>query len=367
MFKALRLALPAVCAGMLSAIAPVQAEETVNLYNWNDYFAPDTLAQFQARTGIRPILDLYDSNDVLEAKLFVGRSGYDVVFPTARPFGARQIEAGLYLPLDKSRLPGLDRLDPAIMDSLRDLDPGNTHFVPYLWGTTGIGMNLDKVKVALGEEAPTDTWAILFDPAQAARLKDCGISLLDDATEVFAAALAWLGRDPNSRTPEDLKAAETLLRTARPNIRYFHSSRYIGDLANGDLCVAHGYSGDLLQAQGRAEEAARGVAIGYRIPREGAVLATDVMAIPKDAPHPEAAHAFIAYLLDPAVAAKITDFVKYANPNLAATPLVEEGVRNDPGIYPPPAIKQKLIALRTPSDQEQRHLNRLWTRIKADR
>ena len=367
MLNAMRLPLSVLFAGLLSAITPVQAEETVNLYNWNDYFAPDTLTQFQEHAGIRPILDLYDSNDVLEAKLFVGSSGYDVVFPTARPFGARQIEAGLYLPLDKSRLPGLDQLDPAVMESLSDLDPGNAHFVPYLLGTTGIGMNLAKVEAALGKETPLDTWAILFDPAQAAKLKECGISLLDDATEVFAAALAWLGRDPNSRTPEDLQAAETLLRAARPNIRYFHSSRYIGDLANGDLCVAHGYSGDLLQAQARADEAARGVTIGYRIPREGAVLATDVMAIPKDAPHPAAAHAFIAYLLEPAVVAKITDYVKYANPNLAATPLVEEAVRTDPGIYPPPAIKQKLIALKNPSDQEQRHLNRLWTRIKAGR
>ena len=338
----------------------------VNLYNWNDYFAPDTLPQFQKRTGIRPILDLYDSNDVLEAKLFVGSSGYDVVFPTARPFGARQIKAGLYLPLDKSRLPGLDRLDPVIMESLKELDPDNAHFVPYLWGTTGLGINVAKVKAALGADAPTDTWAILFDPAQASRLKGCGISMLDDATEAFAAALAWLGKDPNSRTDDDLKAAEAVLRSTRQNIRYFHSSRYIGDLANGDICLAHGYSGDLLQAQGRAEEAARGVEIGYRIPKEDAVLATDVMAIPRDAPHPAAAHAFIAYILDPAVAAKITDYVKYANPNLAATPLVEAAVRTDPGIYPPAEVKRKLISLKTPNDQEQRHLNRLWTRIKAN-
>ena len=201
---------------------------------------------------------------MLEAKLFVGRSGYDVVFPTARPFGARQIEAGLYLPLDKSRLPGLDRLDPVIMASLQELDPDHAHFVPYLWGTSGLGINVAKVKAALGADAPTDTWAILFDPAPASRLKGCGISMLDDATEAFAAALAWLGKDPNSRTEADLKAAEAVLRSARPNIRYFHSSRYIGDLANGDICLAHGYSGDLLQAQGRAEEAARGG--GDRLP-----------------------------------------------------------------------------------------------------
>ncbi len=366
-FTALRLALPALFAGLFSATAPVAAEETVHLYNWNDYFAEDTLTKFQERTGIRPVLDLYDNNDVLEAKLLVGSSGYDVVFPTARPFGARHIKAGLYQPLDKSKLPGLDRLDPAIMESLRDLDADNAHLVPYLWGTTGIGINAAKVKEALGADAPTDTWAVLFDPTQAAKLKDCGISMLDDATEAFAAALAYLGKDPNSRKEDDLKAASELLQTARPNIRYFHSSQYISDLANGDLCVAHGYSGDILQAKSRAEEAGKGVEVGYRIPKEGAVLWTDVMAIPKDAPNPAAAHAFIAFILDPAVVADITDYVMYANPNSAATPLIDEAVRADPGIYPPAEVKGKLFVLKTPSDKEQRNLNNRWTRIKAER
>lgn len=365
--NALRFALPAICAGLLSATVAVQAEETVHLYNWNDYFAEDTLPQFQARTGIRPVLDLYDNNDVLEAKLFAGKSGYDLVFPTARPFGARQIKAGLYQPLDKSKLPGLDKLDGAIMASLKELDPDNTHLVPYMWGTTGLGLNLGKVKEALGADAETGTWAIIFDPEQASKLKGCGISMLDDPTEAFAAALAYLGKDPNSRTEADLDAAAKVLKAARKNIRYFHSSQYISDLANGDLCVAHGYSGDLLQAKSRAAEAAKGVEVGYRIPKQGAVLWTDVMAIPKDAPNPAAAHAFIAYVLDPAVVAKVTDFVKYANPNPAATPLVDEAVRTDPGIYPSDEVKKKLFVLKTPSDKEQRDLNRRWTRIKAER
>jgi putrescine transport system substrate-binding protein len=236
-----------------------------------------------------------------------------------------------------------------------------------MWGTTGIGVNVAKVQAALGKDAPVDTWALIFDPKQAAKLKDCGISMLDDATEVFAAALAWLGKDPHNRTEADLDAAAKVLKEARPNIRYYHSSQYISDMANGDLCVAHGYSGDLLQARDRAEEAAKGVEVGYRIPREGAVLWTDVMAIPKDAPNPAAAHAFIAYILEPSTAAKISNFVKYANPNPAATALVDEAVRNDPGVYPSAEVKTKLFVIKTPDDRELRDLNRRWTRIKAER
>ncbi len=366
-FNALRVALSALCAGMLSVIAPLSAEETVHIYNWNDYFAPDTLQKFQKQTGIRPVLDLYDTNDVLEAKLFAGSSGYDVVFPTSRPFGARQIKAGLYQNLDKSKLPGLDQLDPTVMASLKELDPDNAHLVPYLLGTIGLGINMSKVAAALGEGTATDTWAILFDPAQAAKLKGCGISMLDDATEAFAAALAYLGKDPNSRTAADLDEAEKVLRAARKSVRYFHSSQYISDLANGDLCIAHGYSGDILQARSRAAEANKGVKVGFNIPKEGAVLATDVLAIPKDAPNPAAANAFIAFILQPAVIAEITDHVKYANANTAATPLVAESVRTDPGIYPAAAVKEKLIVLKTPKDKEQRNLNRLWTRIKTGR
>lgn len=359
--------LPVLCAGLLSANFATQAAETVHLYNWNDYFAEDTLAQFESRTGIRPVLDLYDANDVLEAKLFAGNSGYDLVFPTARPFGARHIKAGIYQPLDRSRLPGLERLDPAILGSLTDLDPGNAHFVPYMWGTTGIGINPSKVKAALGEDAVTNTWGLLFDPQTAEKLAACGISLLDDPSEVFAAALAYLGKDPNSQVESDLEAAADLLKQARPHIRYFHSSQYISDLANGDLCVAHGYSGDILQARSRAEEAGKGVEVAYRIPKEGAVLWTDVMAIPKDAPNPSAAHAFIAYILEPQVVANISNYVMYANPNLEATPLLDEAVRADPGIYPSAEVKGKLFAMATPNDKQLRNLNRLWTRIKAQR
>lgn len=363
----LRFVLPVLCAGLMTSTLAAQAAETVHLYNWNDYFAEDTLAKFEERTGIRPVLDLYDANDVLEAKLFAGSSGYDLVFPTARPFGARHIKAGLYQPLDKSKLPGLERLDPAIVASLSDLDPGNAHLVPYMWGTTGIGINTAKVKAALGEDAATDTWGLIFDPEKASKLAACGISMLDDPSEAFAAALSYLGKDPHSHATDDLQAATELLNKARPHVRYFHSSQYISDLANGDLCVAHGYSGDILQARSRAEEAGKGVEVGYRIPREGAVLWTDVMAIPKDAPNPAAAHAFIAYILEPQVVADISNYVMYANPNAEATPLLDEAVRTDPGIYPSAEVKQKLFAMETPDDKQMRDLNKRWTRIKAQR
>jgi putrescine transport system substrate-binding protein len=343
------------------------AEGRVHIYNWSDYLAEDTLDGFKTSTGIVPVLDVYDANEVLEAKLLAGSSGYDVIFPTARPFAARHITAGLYLPLDKDKLPGLDKLDPAIMESLADVDPGNEFLVPYMWGTTGLGLNATKVAAALGADAPTDTWGLIFDPEQASKLASCGISLLDDPTEAFSAALAYLGKDPNSRSAEDLDAAAELLRKARPHIRYFQSSQYISDLANGDLCVAQGYSGDVLQAQSRAEEAGKGVEVSYAIPREGTVLWTDVIAIPKDAPNPEAAHAFIAYLLDPAVIAAISNYVYYANPNLASTELLEESLRTDPGIYPPDSVRAKLFVTKTQDDKTIRQMNRLWTRIKSQR
>ena len=352
---------------LLSVTAAGHAEEQVHLYNWSDYFAEDTLSGFQERTGIRPVLDVYDANDVLEAKLFAGSSGYDLIFPTARPFAARHIKAGLYLPLDKSKLPGLDKLDSDIMTSLAAIDPDNAHLVPYMWGTSGLGLNLEKVKAALGEDAELDTWGLIFDPEKAAKLAGCGISLLDDPTEVFSAALVYLGKDPNSLDKADLDAAAALIKAVHPHIRYFHSSQYISDLANGDLCVAHGYSGDVLQARERAEEAGKGVEVGYRIPREGAALWTDVMAIPKDAPNPTAAHAFIAYLLDPKVIAAASDYVFYANPNLAATPLIDGDLRGNPGIYPPAEVKQRLFVPAERGDAEIRNLNRLWTRLKTNR
>jgi putrescine transport system substrate-binding protein len=351
----------------LSTGIAAAAQPTVNIYNWNDYFAEDTLAQFEADTGIKPVLDLYDSNETLEAKLLAGHSGYDLVFPTARPFAARHIKAGIYQAPDREKLTGWKNLDPKLLSTLEDIDPGNKYLTPYMWGTTGIGINVNKVREILGEDTPADGWGLIFDPEVSARLKDCGISLMDDSTEVFAAALAYLGKDPNSIEKADLDAAQALISSVRPNIRYFHSSQYISDLANGDLCVAHAYSGDALQARDRAEEADNGVEIAYIIPKQGAVLWVDVMAIPADAPHPEQSMAFIDFMLMPKNIAAASNYVNYANANIAATSLLDEGVRNNPGIYPTDAVMQKLFVLKERSDKEIREINRRWTRIKANR
>jgi putrescine transport system substrate-binding protein len=341
-------------------------QPTVNIYNWNDYFAEDTLEKFEAATGIKPVLDLYDSNEVLEAKLLAGHSGYDLVFPTARPFAARHIKAGIYQKQDRNKLPNWKNLDTDLLKTLDDIDAGNQYLAPFMWGTTGLGINPQKIAAILGDNAPTDSWALVFDPKISSQLKACGISLMDDSTEVFAAALAYLGKDPNSTDKMDLQAAQKLIEGARPNIRYFHSSQYINDLANGDLCVAHSYSGDTLQAGDRAAEANNGIEVAYVVPREGAVLWVDVMAIPSDAPHPAEAAAFVNFLLDPEIIADVSNYVNYANGNAAATPLLDEGVRNNPGIYPSDAVRQKLFVLKERSDKEIREINRMWTRTKAN-
>lgn len=348
--------------------ANVAAEESLlHVYNWSDYIADEVLEQFQQESGIKVVYDVYDSNEVLEAKLLAGHSGYDLVFPTARPFAQRHIKAGIYRPLDKGQLGNYANLDAVIMQGLTDVDPGNAHVVPYMWGTTSIGYNAAKVAERLGPDAPTDTWALIFDPHTAERLADCGISLLDDPTEVFSAALAYLGKDPNSTAQGDLDAATGLLQKVRPYIRYFHSSQYINDLANGDLCVAHGYSGDILQARDRAVEANNSVQVVLTIPREGAVLFVDVMAIPADAPHPQNAHRLIDFLMRPEVIAKITDFVGYANAIPASLPLLDKSVRDNPGIFPPPDVLARLISPAELGPAAQRARTRAWTRVKAGR
>lgn len=361
-----KLAWIAIMPSLVFPLVEGAAEEVVHIYNWNDYFAEDTLSGFQERTGVRAVLDLYDSNEILDAKLLAGSSGYDLVFPTARPFAGRQIKAGIYQPLDKSNLPGLKNLDPEILKPLQDIDPGNQYLVPYMWGTTGLGINVDKVKEALGE-VPDSSWSLVFDPEKAKKLAGCGLTLVDDPTEVFAAALVYLGKDPNSRDKKDLEAVQNLIRAVHPYIRYFHTSQVITDLANGDTCVAQGYSGDVLQARDKAEEAGNGVKVAYLVPKEGAVLWIDVMAIPKDAPNPIQGLAFIEYLLDPKVIAAASNYVNYANPNLAATEFLDEAVRQDPGIYPSAETRAKLITLEEPTDKETRELNRIWTRLKANR
>jgi putrescine transport system substrate-binding protein len=352
---------------LLALVLPAAAEEaeTLNIYNWSDYIADDTVSRFETETGIKVHYDVYDSNEVLEAKLMAGHAGYDIVVPSTNPFFARQVQAGVYQKLDKEKLANYGNLDPQILAAAAPADPGNEYGVPYLWGTTGVGYNPAKVKEALGDKAPLDSLKLLFDPANAKKLQSCGISLLDTPQEVFPATLAYQGRDPLSRDPKDLeKAAETVL-AIRPYVRKFHSSQYINDLANGDLCVAFGFSGDVIQARNRAQQAKNGVEIGYFIPKEGAMMWIDMMAIPKDAPHPDKAHRFIDFILRPEIVAAISNTVAYANPNTLATDLVDEDIRNNPGIYPPPDVRQRLFFDKPVTQQYERLRTRAWTKVKT--
>jgi putrescine transport system substrate-binding protein len=346
-----------------AAPAAAPEEKVLNVYNWSDYIAEDTIANFQTATGIKVNYDVFDTNEVLEAKLLAGSTGYDVVVPSAS-FLERQIKAGVFRKLDKSKLPNWQNLDPAVMKVLALHDPGNEHAVPWLWGTTGLGYNVAKVKAALGD-VPVDSWSLVFDPKNAAKLKGCGITVLDTANEVIDTALIYLGRDPNSEKPEDLKAAMDLLTPIRPYIKYFHSSSYINDLANGEVCVSLGWSGDVLQARDRANEANKGIQIAYTVPKEGAIMWFDMMAIPADAKHPDNAHAWINNAMDPKVIAGVSNYVQYANGNAASLPMVDDAVKNNPGIYPDEATKAKLHAHLAESDDYSREANRAWTKLKT--
>lgn len=341
--------------------APGAEEKILHVFNWSDYIAEDTIKNFEAKTGIKVTYDVFDSNDVLETRLLAGNSGFDVVVPSAS-FLERQIKAGVFRELDKSQLPALSNMDPDIMQRVALHDPNNAHSVPYLWGTTGIGYNEAKIKKIMGEE-PLDSWNFIFDPANAAKFKECGISVLDAPDELLKITLAWMGRDPNSEKEEDLKAAEEKLMAIRPFIRKIHSSQYIEDLANGDLCVAVGWSGDILQARDRAAEAGQGIVVKYAIPKEGTIVWFDMLAIPADAKHPQNAHAFINYLMDPQVAANNSNFVNYANGNAQSLALVSDTVKNDPGIYPTPEVKAKLFPSLAYSEEFTRLMTRMWTKF----
>jgi putrescine transport system substrate-binding protein len=340
--------------------APVE-EKVVNVYNWSDYIDPAMLEQFTAETGIKVNYDVFDSNEVLETKLLAGNTGYDVVVPSAS-FMERQIKAGVFQKLDRSKLANWDKLDPEILQRVALHDPGNEHSVNHMWGTTGIGYNEGKVK-AIDPNAPVDSWNLVFDPKQIAKYKDCGVSVLDAPSEIVAAVLAWKGKDPNSQDPADLQMAEEVLMSIRPYIRMIHSSNYIDALANGELCVAVGWSGDVLQSRDRAEEAAQGNVIKYNVPKEGTIIWFDMYAIPADAPHVDNAHAFINYMMKPEVAAKNSNFVNYATGNAASLSMVDEAVRNDPGVYPPAEVKAKLFPDLAESEEFTRLLNRTWTRF----
>jgi putrescine transport system substrate-binding protein len=342
--------------------AAAEAKE-LNIYIWSDYLPESVVKQFETETGIKVRVDNYDSNETLEAKLLAGRSGYDLAVPTGN-FMEKQIKAGVYQKLDKSKLTNLGNMDSDVMQRLQLHDAGNQHAVDYMWGTTGIGYNVDKVKKAL-PNAPVDSWRLVFDPEVVKHLKSCGVAVLDSSSEMIAMTLAYLGKDPNSQNPEDLKQVEEALMKIQPFIRYRDSSRYIGDLASGEICVAVGYNGDVLQARSRAEENKTGANVAYTIPKEGTIIWFDSMVIPVDAPHPGNAHAFINFMMRPENIAAASTAMHYANGNQAATAQVAEEVRNDPGVYPPAEIKAKLFPNLAVSDEVTRTQTRIWTRFST--
>jgi putrescine transport system substrate-binding protein len=356
--------------GAVALVAPYGAtlaladdDNVLNLYNWSDYRADDTLTNFTKETGIKVVEANYDSNEMLEGKLVAGHSGFDVVVPSGF-FLQHQIPINLYQKLDKSKLTNLSNMDPAVMKSTAVFDPDNQYAVDYMWGTTALGYNVDKVKAAL-PNAPLNSWDLLFKPENAAKLKDCGITVLDAPSEVIAIALNYLGLNPNSEKPDDLAKAEALLTAVKPYIRKFDSSGYIDDLANGDACLSLGYSGDVYIAKSRAADAKKGVNIAYVIPKEGTIEWFDMLAIPADAPHPANALKFLNYIMEPKVTADISNNVFYANGNKASLPLVDPAITGDPNIYPPADVLAKLTPLQAHSQDFTRLLTRSWTRIKT--
>ena len=350
----------------LGAAAPALGQEVLHVYNWSDYIAEDTLEKFTEATGIEVVYDVYDSNEVLEAKLMAGASGYDVVVPTA-DFLERQIAAGVYQPLDKSKLSNLDNMDDEIMAQAAAHDPDNEHAVVYMWGTTGFGYNAEMIAERLGEDAPVNSWDMVFDPEVVSKLEDCGVTVLDAPTEMIPAAMNYLGLDPQSKDADDIEAAAALLETVAPYVRYFHSSQYINDLANGDVCLSVGWSGDVFIAKYRAEEAENGVTVEYVIPEEGALMWFDMLAIPADAPNPDAAHQFIDFIMDAQITADITNYVWYANANEASMPLVDEEVKQTSGIFPSEAAKERLWTAVVYDARTDRRVNRAWTSVKTGR
>jgi|SRR4051812_2362358 len=356
----------ALCAALaLVSGVPAQQQRIVNFYNWSDYIDPTVLEDFTKATGITVKYDTFDSNDMLETKLLAGRTGYDVVVPTAY-FLARQVKAGVFQKLDKSKLPNLRNAWDEIASLLAVYDPGNQYAVNYMWGTTGIGYNVKRAREVLGN-AKIDSWEILFKPETIAKFKDCGVHFIDAADDVFAAALAYLKLDPNTTEAADFDKAAELLTKVRPYVRKFHSSEYLNGLASGEICLVFGYSGDVKQAQKRAIEARNGVEIAYAIPKEGAQLWFDNLAIPKDSKSVAEAHALIDYLLKPEVAAKNSNFISYANGNAASQALIDRAIVGDKTIYPDQATMKTFYTIQSHDQKTQRLMNRLWTKIKTGR
>ncbi len=347
-----------------TALASVAMADEVRVYNWSDYIDEELLTKFEEETGIDLIYDVFDSNEVLETKLLAGGSGYDVVVPTA-DFLQRQIVAGAFQPLDKSKLSNIGNMWDVIEERTSQYDPGNEYAINYMWGTTGLGVNVGKVTELLGDDAPIGSMDLILKPENMEKLAECGVHFLDAPTEIIPMALQYLGEDPDSQDPDVIAKAEDVLMAVRPYIQKFHSSEYINALANGEICVAVGWSGDVLQARDRAAEAENGVEIAYNAFAEGSLMWFDQMAIPVDAPNPEAAHAFLNFIMDAENMAAASNYVYYANGNLASQEFLVEDVIGDPAIYPDEATVQNLYTKSPYEPRVQRVVTRLWTKIKS--
>ena len=361
--------LPALAALLCGSAARADEEKLLNVYNWADYIAPDTIKNFEKETGIKVRYDNFDSNEVLHAKLVAGRSGYDIVVPGSH-FAKMQIDGGLLMKLDKSKLPNLKNLDPAVQAQLAKLDPGNDHLVNWLWGYTTVGINAEQVKKALGAmPMPDNAWDLVFKPEYAAKLKGCGVSFLDTASEVIPIALKYLDKDPHSKDAADYKAVGEMLNRVRPFVTRFSGSGsdYIDQMARGQLCAVVGWSGDIYIAKDRAAKAKRPQALEALLPKSGGLLFFDVMAIPKDAKHPENALKWINYILRPEVHASLTNTVFYANPNKEARKLVKPELANDKSVFPDAAALDTMIVPGVPDQATRRLMTRTFTSFKAGR
>ncbi|WP_349736114.1 polyamine ABC transporter substrate-binding protein [Pseudomonas jessenii] len=345
--------------------AVTHADETVNISNWNGYIADDTLVNFNKETGIKATYDIHDSNEVLESKLMTGNTGYDVVSPSNH-FLSRLIKAGAIQKLDRSQLPNWKNLDPALMKKLEVNDPGNQYGYPYMWGTAGIGYNVEKIKAIFGNTEVTRSWSLFFDENNIKKLSECGVAIIDNPTQILPITLNYLGLPPHSHEPADYKKAEQALLKIRPYVQYFHASKYISDLANGNVCAVIGFNGDIVQAAASAREAKNGIDIAYSIPEEGSTLWLDMVVMPKNAPHERNGYAYMNYLLEPKVIANISNSIHYANPNSAADAFVDPAVKQDLAIYPPKNVMDKLFTVEDLPAAIARLSTRLWTKLKTN-
>ena len=346
-----------------AAAAPGAEERVLNVFTWPDYIAPNTIADFEAEFGIEVNYDTYDSTEMAEARLLAGRTGYDVVAHAER-YSARLIPIGIYQPLDREKLPNWDNLDPWVLETLQSADPGNRYGVPYLWGTTGFTYNIAMIRERM-PDAPVDSGDMIFDADIVRRFADCGVSFLDEPTDVVPMAMLHLGHDPNSLEPDALAEVEALLKSVRPYIRYFSSAKMLIDLPNEEVCIAMSWSGDYAQAMYRAAQVGRPVELAYTTPREGTLAWFDLWFIPADAPHPGNAHLFLNYLLRPEVIAAISNETRYAAPNLPAREYLDPQVRDDPAVYPPEEVRRSIHRGYLHSPKEERRRSRLWSRVKT--